>query len=70
MNTRHPMTLPDEVVLKLSAIAAEHGYGIERLTLTWRTKGIGVPEVGRVDYALQNKGPARGGGDSTRTDDP
>lgn len=49
--TRHPDILPDDMVVKLSALAREHGYGIENLTLAWLTRGLGQPAVARAFYA-------------------
>jgi hypothetical protein len=48
--TKHPTALPDEVARKLSDLAQEHGYGIERLTLSWLTKDLGQPLTARVSY--------------------
>ena len=48
--TKHPTALPDEVACKLSDLAREHGYGIERLTLSWMTKDLGQPSTARVSY--------------------
>ena len=48
---KHPTTLPDDVARKLSDLAREHGYGIEHLTLSWRTKDLGQPLTARVTYA-------------------
>lgn len=48
---KHPTDLPDAVARKLADLAREHGYGIERLTLTWLTKDLGQPLTARVEYA-------------------
>ena len=34
-----------------SLLAREHGYGIENMTLTWLTRGLGQPAVARAIYA-------------------
>lgn len=47
---KHPTALPDDVARKLSDLAREHGYGIERLTLSWLTKDLGQPPIARVSY--------------------
>ena len=47
----HPTALPDDVARKLSNLAREHGYGIEQLTLSWRTKDLGQPPTARATYA-------------------
>jgi len=49
--TKHPTDLPDAVARKLADLAREHGYGVERLTLTWRTEDLGQPLTARVEYA-------------------
>jgi hypothetical protein len=50
--TKHPIALPDEVVRELADLARANGYGIEEITLTWVTRGLGQPAIGRVNYAL------------------
>ena len=50
--SKHPTTLPDDVARKLADLAREHGYGIERLTLSWATKDLGQPSVARVTYEV------------------
>jgi hypothetical protein len=47
---KHPDILPDDMARKLADLAREHGYGIERLTLSWVTKDLGNPLVARVTY--------------------
>ena len=49
--TKHPTDLPDTVARKLADLAREHGYGIERLTLTWLTRDLSQPLTARVEYA-------------------
>lgn len=46
----HPTTLPDALARKISDLATAHGYGVEVLTLSWWTDGIGNPAVARVTY--------------------
>jgi hypothetical protein len=48
---RHPTDLPDTVARKLADMARAHGYGIERLTLTWMTKDLRHPMTARAEYA-------------------
>jgi hypothetical protein len=47
---KHPDILPDDMARKLGLLAQEHGYGIERLTLSWVTKDLGRPLTARVTY--------------------
>ena len=49
--TKHPDIMPDEIVRRLADVAREHGYGIENMTLTWLTRGLGQPAVARAIYA-------------------
>lgn len=49
--TKHPDTMPDEMVRKLADLAREHGYGFEQITLTWLTRDLGPCFVGRAIYA-------------------
>jgi hypothetical protein len=48
--TKHPDILPDDMARKLADLAREHGYGIEHLTLSWRTCGLGQPMTARATY--------------------
>ena len=47
---KHPTALPDEVARKLSDLAQEHGYSIDHLTLSWKTKDLGSPASASVTY--------------------
>ena len=47
---QHPTELPDIVARMLADLAREHGYGVERLTLSWLTKDLGQPLTARVAY--------------------
>lgn len=50
MKPKHPDILPDHMVRKITDAAAEHGYGVARLTLQWQTEDLGGPPVARVEY--------------------
>ena len=49
--TKHPDSMPDDIARRLADLAREHGYGIEQITLTWWTRDLGQPAIGRVTYA-------------------
>lgn len=46
---KHPTALPDKVAQKLVDLARAHGYGIEKMRLSWVTT-LGCPLVMAVEY--------------------
>lgn len=46
---KHPTTLPDKVAQRLVDLARAHGYGIEKLRLSWVTT-LGNPAMATVEY--------------------
>jgi hypothetical protein len=50
-----PDILPDDMALKIADLAISHGYGVEDLTLAWRTKGLGYPPKARVEYSVSDR---------------
>ena len=56
--TKHPDSMPDDIVRRLADLAREHGYGIEQITLTWWTRDLGQPPAtGRATYAPDKPEP-------------
>ena len=55
--TKHPDSMPDDIARRLADLAREHGYGIEQITLTWLTRDLGQPAIGRVTYAPDKPEP-------------
>ena len=49
--TTYPSVLPDELASKIGALAKEHGYVVEKLTLTWAPSGmLRVHYDAKVDF--------------------
>ena len=50
-----PDILPDDMALKIAKLADSHGYAVEAVALTWRTKGLTYPLIARVEYSAEDR---------------
>ena len=53
--TKTPDILPDQMALYIANLAISHGYGVETVVLTWRTKGLTYPPIARVEYSASDR---------------